>query len=145
MSTTGMKASQKTFADCTTASRRLRCVESVHAGSVVRREAVVQSANVFWLAFIPVVLINFLVASRRRACPGIGARGVRCVDRVGAFVPVALLREGGPLISGAVMAGTIGTTITAELGARVIRQEIEALQVMGSIRSAISCFRGSLR
>jgi phospholipid/cholesterol/gamma-HCH transport system permease protein len=29
------------------------------------------------------------------------------------------------------MAGTIGTTITAELGARVIREEIEALQVMG--------------
>ena len=29
------------------------------------------------------------------------------------------------------MAGTIGTTITAEFGARVIREEIEALKVMG--------------
>jgi phospholipid/cholesterol/gamma-HCH transport system permease protein len=29
------------------------------------------------------------------------------------------------------MAGTIGTTITAELGARVIREEIDALRVMG--------------
>jgi phospholipid/cholesterol/gamma-HCH transport system permease protein len=115
------------------AALALRCVvELFTPGLSWRREAVVQSANVFWLAFIPVVLINFLVGFAAAGVSGGSAlEAFGAVDRVGAFVPVALLREGGPLISGAVMAGTIGTTITAELGARVIRQEIEALQVMG--------------
>jgi phospholipid/cholesterol/gamma-HCH transport system permease protein len=97
-----------------------------------RREAIVQVANVFWLAIMPVLLINFLVGFAGAGVSGGAAlEAFGAVDRVGAFVPVALLREGGPIISGAVMAGTIGTTITAELGARVIREEIEALRVMG--------------
>jgi phospholipid/cholesterol/gamma-HCH transport system permease protein len=115
------------------AALAVRCaVELVTPGLSWRREAVVQCANVFWLAVMPVWLINFLVGFAGAGVSGGAAlESFGAVDRVGAFVPVALLREGGPLISGAVMAGTIGTTITAELGARVIRQEIEALEVMG--------------
>jgi phospholipid/cholesterol/gamma-HCH transport system permease protein len=115
------------------AALALRCaVELVTPGLSWRREAVLQCANVFWLAIVPVLLINFLVGFAGAGVSGGSAlEAFGAVDRVGAFVPVALLREGGPIISGAVMAGTIGTTITAELGARVIREEIEALRVMG--------------
>jgi phospholipid/cholesterol/gamma-HCH transport system permease protein len=115
------------------AALALRCtVELVTPGPSWRREAVVQTANVFWLAVMPVLIINFLVGFAAAGVSGGSAlESFGAVDRVGAFVPVALLREGGPIISGAVMAGTIGTTITAELGARVIREEIEALRVMG--------------
>jgi phospholipid/cholesterol/gamma-HCH transport system permease protein len=111
----------------------LRCaVELITPGLSWRREATVQCANVFWLAIVPVLLINFLVGFAGAGVSGGAAlEAFGAVDRVGAFVPVALLREGGPIISGAVMAGTIGTTITAEIGARVIREEIEALRVMG--------------
>lgn len=115
------------------AALALRCtVEFVTPGPSWRREAIVQCANVFWLAIVPVVLINFLVGFAGAGVSGGAAlESFGAVDRVGAFVPVALLREGGPIISGAVMAGTIGTTIAAEFGARVIREEIEALKVMG--------------
>jgi phospholipid/cholesterol/gamma-HCH transport system permease protein len=111
----------------------IRCgVALITPGPSWRREAVLQCANVFWLAIVPVVLINFLVGFAGAGVSGGAAlEAFGAVDRVGAFVPVALLREGGPIISGAVMAGTIGTTITAEFGARVIREEIEALRVMG--------------
>jgi phospholipid/cholesterol/gamma-HCH transport system permease protein len=115
------------------AALAIRClIELVTPGMSWRREATVQCANVFWLAITPVLLINFLVGFAGAGVSGGAAlEAFGAVDRVGAFVPVALLREGGPIISGAVMAGTIGTTITAEFGARVIREEIEALKVMG--------------
>jgi phospholipid/cholesterol/gamma-HCH transport system permease protein len=115
------------------AALAIRCgIELITPGMSWRREAIVQCANVFWLAIVPVLLINFLVGFAGAGVTGGAAlEAFGAVDRVGAFVPVALLREGGPIISGAVMAGTIGTTITAEIGARVIREEIEALRVMG--------------
>lgn len=115
------------------AALAIRCaVELVTPGLSWRREAIVQCANVFWLAIVPVLLINFLVGfAGAGVTGGASLEAFGAVDRVGAFVPVALLREGGPIISGAVMAGTIGTTITAEIGARVIREEVEALRVMG--------------
>lgn len=115
------------------AALALRCgVQLVSAGLSWRREFVIQFANVFALALIPVFAISLLVGFSGTGVQG-GAtlEAFGAVDRIGAAVPVALLREGGPIITGAVMAGVIGTTITAELGARVIRDEIAALQVIG--------------
>jgi phospholipid/cholesterol/gamma-HCH transport system permease protein len=115
------------------AALALRCLrELARPGLSWRRECVIQCANIFWLAVVPVLLINFLIGFAGTGVQG-GAtlESFGAIDRVGAVLPVALLREGGPLISGAVMAGVIGTTITAEFGARVIREEIEALGVMG--------------
>ena len=53
------------------------------------------------------------------------------IDRISAVAPVAFLRELGPVLTTAIVAGTLGATITAELGARKIRQELEALEVIG--------------
>jgi phospholipid/cholesterol/gamma-HCH transport system permease protein len=53
------------------------------------------------------------------------------IDRISAIAPVAFLRELGPALTTAIVAGTLGSTITAELGARKIRQELEALEVLG--------------
>lgn len=53
------------------------------------------------------------------------------IDRISAVAPVAFLRELGPALTTAIVAGTLGATITAELGARKIRQELEALEVIG--------------
>jgi phospholipid/cholesterol/gamma-HCH transport system permease protein len=44
---------------------------------------------------------------------------------------LAAVREIGPLITAIVLAGAAGTAITAELGARKIREELDALQVLG--------------
>jgi phospholipid/cholesterol/gamma-HCH transport system permease protein len=45
--------------------------------------------------------------------------------------PIAFLRELGPVLTTAIVAGTLGSTITAEIGARKIRQELDALEVLG--------------
>jgi phospholipid/cholesterol/gamma-HCH transport system permease protein len=52
-------------------------------------------------------------------------------DRLGAFFVVAAVREFAPIVTAVVVAGVAGTAITADLGARKIREELDALQVLG--------------
>jgi phospholipid/cholesterol/gamma-HCH transport system permease protein len=56
---------------------------------------------------------------------------VGAVDRLGGLFVLAAIREIGPLITSLVVAGVAGTAITADLGARKIREELDALQVLG--------------
>src|SRR3984893_8952486 len=69
-----------------------------------------------------------------------GARGLQAgnfltlfgaLDRLGGLFVLAAVREIGPLITGTVVAGVAGTAITADLGARKVREELDALQVLG--------------
>jgi len=53
------------------------------------------------------------------------------LDRLGGFFVLASIREIGPLITSIVVAGVAGTAITADLGARKVREELDALQVLG--------------
>ncbi|HEV2973860.1 MAG TPA: ABC transporter permease [Solirubrobacteraceae bacterium] len=53
------------------------------------------------------------------------------LDRLGGFFVLAAIREIGPLITATVVAGIAGTAITADLGARKVREELDALQVLG--------------
>ena len=52
-------------------------------------------------------------------------------DRLGGFFMFATIREFGPFVEAMVVAGVIGTAITADLGARRIREEIDAMEVLG--------------
>ena len=53
------------------------------------------------------------------------------LDRLGGFFVLASVREFAPLVSAVIVAGVAGTAITADLGARKIREELDALQVLG--------------
>jgi phospholipid/cholesterol/gamma-HCH transport system permease protein len=53
------------------------------------------------------------------------------LDRLGGFFVLASIREFAPLITAIIVAGVAGTAITADLGARKIREELDALQVLG--------------
>ena len=52
-------------------------------------------------------------------------------DRFGSVYELVEVREFAPLVVGIVLAGAAGTAICADLGARVVREEIPALSVMG--------------
>ena len=71
---------------------------------------------------------------------GFGAPGLQAanfltlfgaLDRLGGFFVLASIREFAPFVTGVVVAGVAGTAITADLGARKIREELDALQVLG--------------
>jgi phospholipid/cholesterol/gamma-HCH transport system permease protein len=53
------------------------------------------------------------------------------LDRLGGFFVLATIREFAPNITAIILAGVGGTAITADLGARKIREELDALQVLG--------------
>jgi phospholipid/cholesterol/gamma-HCH transport system permease protein len=53
------------------------------------------------------------------------------LDRLGSFFVLASIRVFAPFVTAIVVAGVAGTAITADLGARKIREELDALQVLG--------------
>lgn len=77
---------------------------------------------------ISTVAINF-------GAPGLQAAGflslIGSLDRLGGFFVLAAIREIGPIVTGVIVAGVAGTAITADLGSRKIREELDALQVLG--------------
>src|ERR1700733_7149388 len=83
---------------------------------------------VWFPLLISTVAINY-------GAPGLQAadflRIFGALDRLGGFFVLAAIREIGPLITSIVLAGVAGTAITADLGARKIREELDALQVLG--------------
>ncbi|MGI8752649.1 MAG: MlaE family ABC transporter permease [Acidimicrobiales bacterium] len=73
-------------------------------------------------------------------CFGFGAPGLQggnilslfgVPDRLGGFFMFASIREFAPFVEAMVVAGVVGTAITADLGARRIREEIDAMEVLG--------------
>jgi phospholipid/cholesterol/gamma-HCH transport system permease protein len=52
-------------------------------------------------------------------------------DRLGSFFVLVVVREFAPFVCAIVMAGVAGTAICADLGARKIREELDALVVLG--------------
>src|SRR6218665_1080495 len=53
------------------------------------------------------------------------------IDRLGGFFVLATIREFAPFVTAIILAGVGGTAITADLGARKIREELDALQGLG--------------
>lgn len=53
------------------------------------------------------------------------------LDRLGGLFALLVLREFAPLVCAIVCAGVAGTAICADLGARKIREELDALMVLG--------------
>ncbi len=53
------------------------------------------------------------------------------LDRLGGLFVLATIRELGPDVTAIVIAGVAGTAITADLGSRKVREELDALQVLG--------------
>jgi phospholipid/cholesterol/gamma-HCH transport system permease protein len=95
-------------------------------------EFVSQFLFVLRLVWLPLLITTVAI---NYGAPGLQAanflRIFGATDRLGGFFVLAAIREIGPLITSIVLAGVAGTAITADLGARKIREELDALQVLG--------------
>ncbi len=84
------------------------------------------------LCWFPLLISAFVFGYE---APGLQAENFLSIigapDRLGSFFVVAAIRETGPFIAGVIIVGVAGTAITADLGARKIREELDALQVLG--------------
>lgn len=52
-------------------------------------------------------------------------------SRVSTYLVMAIAREIAPFCTGMAVAGVLGTALTADLGARRVREELDALEVLG--------------
>jgi ABC-type transport system involved in resistance to organic solvents, permease component len=95
-------------------------------------ELVWQFLFVLKLSWFPLLISTFAL---NLGAPGLQAAGILslfgALDRLGGFFVVTAIRWIGPLVTAVVVAGVAGTAITADLGARKIREELDALQVLG--------------
>ena len=96
------------------------------------REATIQCVFILRSVMRPALAVNALFAlSIIGLAAGVPLEQLGAPDRNAAFLGVGLIREFGPVMTAAVFAGVIGTTYTAELGARKIREELDALRCLG--------------
>jgi phospholipid/cholesterol/gamma-HCH transport system permease protein len=95
-------------------------------------EFVSQFLFVLRVVWLPLLVSTFAISY---GAPGLQAANFLAIfgalDRLGGFFVLAAVREIGPIITAIVIAGAAGTAITADLGARKIREELDALQVLG--------------
>jgi phospholipid/cholesterol/gamma-HCH transport system permease protein len=95
-------------------------------------ELVWQFLFVLKLSWFPLVVTTFALCL---GAPGLQSAGILSLlgslDRLGGFFVLFAVRWIGPLVTAVVVGGVAGTAITADLGARKIREELDALQVLG--------------
>jgi phospholipid/cholesterol/gamma-HCH transport system permease protein len=95
-------------------------------------ELVEQFAFTLRLCWLPLIVSTFAL---NLGAPGLQAAGPLQVfgslDRLGGFFVLTAIRWIGPIVTAVVVGGIAGTSITADLGARKIREELDALQVLG--------------
>ncbi|WP_372790023.1 MlaE family ABC transporter permease [Paraconexibacter sp.] len=61
------------------------------------------------------------------------------LDRLGGLYSIFIVREFAPLVVAIIVAGVVGTAVCADLGARKVREELDALNVLGveTVRSIV--------
>src|SRR3954471_4312933 len=95
-------------------------------------EFVIQFLFALRLCWLPLLISTVAISY---GAPGLQAGNFLVLfgslDRLGGFFVLTSIREFGPSVTSIILAGVAGTAITADLGARKIREELDALQVLG--------------
>jgi phospholipid/cholesterol/gamma-HCH transport system permease protein len=93
-----------------------------------RKEFIDQSNVLVRRCFFPTLIANFFFAFAIDPPAGQIVQLLGSVDRLGSFYVNAAIREFGPFITAMMIAGVGGCAVTADLGARKVREEISAME-----------------
>ena len=83
------------------------------------------------VTLLPVVLVATPLGIAIALQVGALAKQIGASSFVGAADAVGILREASPIVTALLLAGVGGSAVCAELGARTIREEIDAMVVLG--------------
>jgi phospholipid/cholesterol/gamma-HCH transport system permease protein len=84
------------------------------------------------LSLIPLVITSFAISFGPVGIQAVNFLGLfGALDRLGGLYVLIVVREFAPLVTAIVVAGVAGTAICADLGARRVREELDALSVLG--------------
>ncbi|MBC7300456.1 MAG: ABC transporter permease [Nocardia sp.] len=94
-------------------------------------EFVRQSAFMSSVAAAPTLLVAIPIAVIVSIQVGAVAGQVGATSFIGAANGLGIIQQGAPLVTALMIAGAVGSAICADLGSRTIREEIDAMKVMG--------------
>jgi phospholipid/cholesterol/gamma-HCH transport system permease protein len=113
-------------------------VESVSAATVdiVRgrfswTEFMLQAWFMTRVSLLPTILVAIPFGVIISVQIGAVASQVGATSFMGAVNGIGILRQAAPLVTSLMIAGAVGSAICSDLGARTVREEIDALKVMG--------------
>lgn len=95
------------------------------------REFVRQGAFMAGTAVVPTVLVALPIGVTLSIQFALLAGQVGATSLAGAASGLAVIRQGASLVAAVLMAAAVGSAITADLGSRTMREEIDAMEVMG--------------
>ncbi|MCR8900144.1 ABC transporter permease [Gordonia sp. GONU] len=95
------------------------------------REFVEQAAFMARTAVLPTLLVAIPIGVTLSIQFALLAGQVGATSLAGAASGLTVIRQGAPLVAAILMAAAVGSAICADLGSRQIREEIDAMEVMG--------------
>lgn len=95
------------------------------------REFVQQAWFMIGVAVVPTLLVAIPFGVIVSIQIGSLAEQVGATSFIGAANGLGVIRQGAPLVVALLLAGAVGSAICSDLGARTIREEIDALEVLG--------------
>jgi phospholipid/cholesterol/gamma-HCH transport system permease protein len=104
----------------------------LRARSELGPELITQLRFTLGISWLPLILMSFALAfgpAGIQASNFLGQFGA--LDRLGGTYVLITVREIAPLVTAIILAGVAGTAICADIGARVVRGEVDALEVLG--------------
>lgn len=114
----GVRAIQYLFVDLFT--RRFRVGEFID-----------QTAFVAGAAFLPTVFVTIPVGVTLSIQFSVLAGQVGASSLAGAATGLVIIRQAAPLVAAMLLAVAVGSAVCADLGSRTMREEIQAMEVMG--------------
>ncbi|HZP14870.1 MAG TPA: ABC transporter permease [Nocardioides sp.] len=83
------------------------------------------------VSLAPTILVSIPFGVILSVQIGAVASQVGAVSFTGAVNGIGVLRQGAPLVASLMIAGAVGSAICSDIGARTVREEIDAMKVMG--------------
>ncbi|MFC9966984.1 MlaE family ABC transporter permease [Nocardia ignorata] len=90
-----------------------------------------QSSFMATVSVTPTLLVAIPIAAIVSIQIGALVSQVGATTFIGAVNGLGIIRQGAPLVTSLMIAGAVGSSICADLGSRTIREEIDAMRVMG--------------
>lgn len=109
---------------------------SLGIGDIIARrfswsEFMLQAWFMTRVSLLPTILVAIPFGIITSVNIGAVAGQIGATSFSGAVNGIGVLRQGAPLVTSLIIAGAVGSAICADLGARTVREEIDALKVMG--------------
>lgn len=100
-------------------------------GNFQWKEFILQGAFMAKTATLPTILVALPIGVTLSVQFALLAGQVGATSLAGAASGLAVIRQAASLVAAVLMASAVGSAITADLGSRKMRDEIDALEVMG--------------